>query len=636
MTQTQLFSANISDVVQHVAKGKVTVCGDFCLDAYWFIDKEAKELSLETGLPIHKVRRVGYSPGGAGNVAMNLRSLGVAEVRAVGVLGRDMFGDELLRSLSAAGVDTSGFLRAEQWQTLVYAKPYLDGGELNRLDFGAFNAFPEELETALLAKLETAAQVSDMVVINQQIAGLMVTERLIVKINALAAKLPRVLFIADSRDYAQHFAGVMLKINTREAARVLGSPTHPGAVVSLDEAYGYATALSKRIGRPVVLTRGEHGLVTADGDQVFAVPGIQVLGKTDPVGAGDTVVAAIAAALAGGCPLTEAAGFANLAASVTVRKVQSTGTVSAAELLAAGAPDYIYEPELADSPRAARYLPDTEIEVVREKSRQGAVKYAIFDHDGTISTLRQGWEKIMEPMMLEAILGDQAASVPDHVYKKVVTEVKTFIDKTTGIQTLAQMKGLVGLVREHGFVSADKILDEHGYKAIYNEALLEMVRARVRKIERGELGPNDFEIKGARQFLTALHQAGVKLFLASGTDEADVQAEARVMGYADLFTGGIRGAVGDLKVEAKRMVLERIINSGGITGDDLVVVGDGPVELREGSKRGAFCLGIASNELCRYGLDLTKRARLIRAGADIVVPDFSQYKRILPLLGVQA
>jgi phosphoglycolate phosphatase-like HAD superfamily hydrolase len=185
-------------------------------------------------------------------------------------------------------------------------------------------------------------------------------------------------------------------------------------------------------------------------------------------------------------------------------------------------------------------------------------------------------------------------------------------------------------------VPEDQILDEHGYKAIYNEALLEMVRVRIRKIERGELAPNDFEIKGARQFLEALHRAGVKLFLASGTDEADVQAEARVMGYADLFTGGIRGAVGDLKVEAKRVVLERIINSGGITGDDLVVVGDGPVELREGSKRGAFCLGIASNELCRYGLDLTKRARLIRAGADLVVPDFSQNKRILPLLGVRA
>jgi beta-phosphoglucomutase-like phosphatase (HAD superfamily) len=81
-------------------------------------------------------------------------------------------------------------------------------------------------------------------------------------------------------------------------------------------------------------------------------------------------------------------------------------------------------------------------------------------------------------------------------------------------------------------------------------------------------------------------------------------------------------------------VLERIINSGQITGENLAVVGDGPVELREGRKRGAFCLGIASNELARYGLDLTKRSRLIRAGADIVVPDFSQMDHILPFLGL--
>jgi phosphoglycolate phosphatase-like HAD superfamily hydrolase len=82
-------------------------------------------------------------------------------------------------------------------------------------------------------------------------------------------------------------------------------------------------------------------------------------------------------------------------------------------------------------------------------------------------------------------------------------------------------------------------------------------------------------------------------------------------------------------------VLERIINSGHLSGEDLVVVGDGPVELREGRKHGAFCLGVASNELVRYGLDLTKRSRLIRAGADIIVPDFSQLDRILPFLGIK-
>jgi phosphoglycolate phosphatase-like HAD superfamily hydrolase len=161
-----------------------------------------------------------------------------------------------------------------------------------------------------------------------------------------------------------------------------------------------------------------------------------------------------------------------------------------------------------------------------------------------------------------------------------------------------------------------------------------MVNLRVQKIKRGELEPGDFEIKGARQFLEKLHAAGVKLYLASGTDEADVKAEAAVMGYAHLFSGGIHGAIGDIKVEAKRVVVERIIHGGGIGGDELLVVGDGPVELREGGRHSALRLGVASNELCRYGLDFTKRSRLIRAGADLVIPDFSQMDRLLPLLGL--
>jgi phosphoglycolate phosphatase-like HAD superfamily hydrolase len=365
------------------------------------------------------------------------------------------------------------------------------------------------------------------------------------------------------------------------------------------------------------------------------VPGIQVLGKTDTVGAGDTVIAALSAVLGGGGDVELAARLANLAASITVRKLQVTGTVTVPELREAGpSPDYVYEPELAGSPRDARYLPNTEIEIIRERSNSRPVRHAIFDHDGTISVLRQGWEKIMEPMMLKAILGDKISTVPKAVYNRVTQDIQAFIDKTTGIQTLAQMKGLISLVREYGYVPESRILDEHGYKAEYNRALLEMIRHRIVKIERGELDPYDYEIKGARTFLETLRRAGVTLYLASGTDEADVKAEAMVMGYASLFDGGIHGAVGDLKVEAKRVVLKRIITSGHLTGEDLVVVGDGPVEMREGRKWDAFCLGVASNELCRHGLDLAKRSRLIRAGADIVAPDFSQPDKILPFLGL--
>jgi beta-phosphoglucomutase-like phosphatase (HAD superfamily) len=92
--------------------------------------------------------------------------------------------------------------------------------------------------------------------------------------------------------------------------------------------------------------------------------------------------------------------------------------------------------------------------------------------------------------------------------------------------------------------------------------------------------------------------------------------------------------VGDLKIEAKRVVLERILHTGGLRPDELVVVGDGPVEIREGRRRGAYTVGVASDEVRRQGWDQRKRTRLIRAGADIVVPDFGQLEPLLAHLGL--
>ncbi|HEY3762951.1 MAG TPA: PfkB family carbohydrate kinase [Verrucomicrobiae bacterium] len=630
---------NASKWLEHILKAiagtQVTVLGDYCLDAYWKIESKESELSLETGMPVRRVIAQRYSPGGAGNVAMNLKALGVAEVRCIGQLGEDFFGTELIHQLKVARICTNGLLRTgDRWQTPVYAKPYRDGLELNRFDFGAANVMSASQVASLLLALEKTVAGSTAVVINQQLAVSFLSPEMIAGINTLIAQYPQVPFLIDSRHHAGAFKGAVLKLNAHEAARFIGK-NHPlNRVISRNEAREDALAISAQTKRPVFVTRGNRGLIVANESFAHEIPGIQIIGKTDTVGAGDTALAALAAML--GCcdDMESAARLANLAASVTVSKLHTTGTVTPDELRETYPNvDYIYEPELAESPRLAHFLPDSEIEIIREKPVM-TIRHGIFDHDGTLSTLRQGWEKIMEPMMLHAILGERLRAVSAEIFHRIEADVRAFIDKTTGIQTLAQMKSLIGLVREYGYIPEEQILDEHGYKAIYNQALLDMVRLRIGKIERGELQPADFEIKGARCFLEKLHANGVKLYLVSGTDVADVQAEAAVMGYAHLFNGGIHGAVGDLKVEAKRMVIESIIEGDGLAGPELLVVGDGPVELREGGRRNAFRLGIASNELCRYGLDLTKRSRLIRAGADLVIPDFSQMDRLFSFLGL--
>ena len=151
-------------------------------------------------------------------------------------------------------------------------------------------------------------------------------------------------------------------------------------------------------------------------------------------------------------------------------------------------------------------------------------------------------------------------------------------------------------------------------------------------LKEGEMDTTDFTLKGAVDFLYHLFERGVMLYLASGTDREHVVNEAETLGYARFFEGRIYGAVGDVRRYSKRQVIERILQENNLNGNELACVGDGPVELRETRRKGGVAVGIASDEVRRYGWNMRKRARLIRAGADIVVPDFSQWERLDSLL----
>jgi phosphoglycolate phosphatase-like HAD superfamily hydrolase len=131
-----------------------------------------------------------------------------------------------------------------------------------------------------------------------------------------------------------------------------------------------------------------------------------------------------------------------------------------------------------------------------------------------------------------------------------------------------------------------------------------------------------------------LHSRGVKLYLASGTDQADVIAEAGALGYGHFFEGRIFGATGDIRVEAKAAVLKQIFEQHHLAGPEVATFGDGPVEIRQTRKRGGIAIGVASDEVRRFGLNEAKRSRLIRAGADMIVPDFGQVQALLGVLAL--
>jgi rfaE bifunctional protein kinase chain/domain len=627
----------LKKILDDVGSVKIIVIGDFCLDAYWFIDETLSEISIETNEVTRPVSRQHYSLGGAGNVANNLAAMGVKDIRAFGVIGTDPFGDEMVRIMNNTGIHTGNILiQKEVWYTHTYAKPYRDGREMSRIDFGNYNQLSDETADLLISNLINEIPAVDIVLINQQVPYGIHTGYFKKRLLEVIQNFPDKNFVVDSRNFNDFYDGTIRKMNDTEASRLCGMNRKPDEPIPFSEVVSFAKTLYGRYQKPLFITRGRNGSIVIDQSGVFEIPGLMIISKIDTVGAGDSYLAGAASALAAGYSIEIAATLGSFVAGVTVQKLFQTGTATPAEILAIGEdPDYIYSSEVADDIHKAEYLDDTEIEIVNRWKSKPHILHAIFDHDGTISTLREGWELIMAPMMTKAILGDQYLSAKESQLREVKAQVHELIDKTTGIQTLVQMKGLVDLVREFGFVPEGKILDEFGYKKIYNDELMMMVGDRERKLNRGELTVDDFTLKGALQILKKLNDSGVKLYLVSGTDEEDVKKEAAVLGYDHLFEDRIYGAVGDVTKEAKKIVLDHILDIIGESASSKVATfGDGPVEIRETRKRSGITIGVASNELKRFGLNEKKRTRLIRAGADFIIPDFSQYQNILSLLNI--
>jgi rfaE bifunctional protein kinase chain/domain len=318
--------ARLAELLGRFPAASVLVVGDFFLDKYLDIDPARTEPSLETGLDAYQVVGVRSYPGAAGTVVNNLRALDVP-VRVLGVIGEDGEGDDLLRALARIGVDGSSLIRSARRFTPTYLKPMLAERELNRLDTKNRAPLPAELEHELLARLEALLPEVQGVVISDQVSEPdcgAVTSRVRAALNAQAAARPGVPFAADSRERIGLFEHVILKPNAREAARASG----------LSDPAAAALALLSVSGRGVVVTDGPQGAYVAQAAGVQHVAGLPVRGPIDTVGAGDSVMAGLMAGLCAGASLAEAAALGNLAASLTIQQLGTTGTASRAQVQA--------------------------------------------------------------------------------------------------------------------------------------------------------------------------------------------------------------------------------------------------------------------------------------------------------------
>ncbi len=331
-------STRAHEIADRFARLTITVLGDFCLDRYLEIDPARSETLLETGLPVFNVTRVRAQPGGAGTVVNNLAALGVGRIIPVGFAGNDGEGFELVHALEGLpGVRMDHFLRTPHRCTFTYCKPLvLEPGkpprELNRLDTKNWSPTPGEVERQLIASLSAAAERTDALIVLDQvdIAGTgVMTADVLGAVERLAAERPQMLILADSRRGLSGYPPVCWKMNRTELGKLLGE----AVPADVDRAIGWAKYIAQRNGRMVFVTLAEEGMVAAtpDGTAIHA-PARPVRGEIDVVGAGDAVLASLAAALAAGATPGDALELASAAASVVIHQLGTTGAATVARI----------------------------------------------------------------------------------------------------------------------------------------------------------------------------------------------------------------------------------------------------------------------------------------------------------------
>jgi phosphoglycolate phosphatase-like HAD superfamily hydrolase len=243
------------------------------------------------------------------------------------------------------------------------------------------------------------------------------------------------------------------------------------------------------------------------------------------------------------------------------------------------------------------------------------ISHVLFDFDGTLSLIRQGWPEVMVPMFVE-MLPRRPGETETEVWQLMFDDIM----RLNGKQTIYQMIQFANRVRERGGQPQDPLW----YKREYLRRLDERIRWRLDGLRAGQLSPDDLLVFGSRRILEALQQRGLPLYLASGTDEQFVWQEAELLDIARYFGKHIYGAEDDYRKFSKRIVIERILEANRIPGERLLAFGDGYVEIQNTKEVGGLAVAVASDEAHNGSglMDEWKRQRLLGVGADLVIPDF--------------
>jgi phosphoglycolate phosphatase-like HAD superfamily hydrolase len=271
--------------------------------------------------------------------------------------------------------------------------------------------------------------------------------------------------------------------------------------------------------------------------------------------------------------------------------------------------------------QAPRLLPGTDIEIVNPAIPRGRFKSVLFDFDGTLSLIREGWPDVMIPMMVRILKQTGTSESEAELHQRV----EDFVMRLNGRQTIYQMIQLADEVRRRGGTPREPL----EYKNEYHDLLWQRISGRVERLRSGAARAEDWTVPGSHELLGRLRDRGLRLYLASGTDLKYVRGEAAAIGVAEFFGPHIYGALDDYQNFSKKMIIDRILAENNLRGEELLAFGDGFVEIEEVKHVGGVAIGVASDEVRRADVNQWKRNRLIQAGADIIVPDYRQQEAFL-------
>lgn len=271
----------------------------------------------------------------------------------------------------------------------------------------------------------------------------------------------------------------------------------------------------------------------------------------------------------------------------------------------------------AESTEPTAVLRGTTVEIVR-RPNSVAPRHVLFDFDGTLSLIREGWSEVMVAMMVEVLQTTGSGESAEQLEKTV----RHFVAELTGKQTIYQMIRLAEEVERRGAAALDPL----EYKRRYHNRLMERIEWRRRALADGRAAPRDMLVPGSLELLDELRRRGASLYLASGTDEPYVVEEVRLLRLEEYFGRHVYAARDDYRSFSKAMVIQRILADHGVRGEVLLGFGDGYVEIQNVKQAGGTAVGVASDEAARSGRpDPWKRDRLLGAGADVIVPDYRDW-----------